>query len=81
MKLVGVKKIVSKKTGSTNMILSLTDDSKDPNRVGLDVSTEFVPYDESFLALIGQEIEIHYRKGFDGKAYFDHLTVVGKEKN
>lgn len=79
MKLVGVTRITSKKTGNTMMKLSLLDSTPNPNRVGADVSTEFADYNEEYLSLVGKDINIHYRKSFDGRAIFDHLEVVGKE--
>lgn len=73
MKLVGITRIVSKKTGVTYMRLAMLDESKNDNRVGADVCTEMVNYDDSLLGLIGKNINIIYRKGFDGRAIVDHV--------
>lgn len=73
MKLVGITRIVSKKSGATYMRLSLLDDSKNENRVGADVATEMVNYDESLLDLVGHNINIIYRKGYDGRAIVDRV--------
>lgn len=55
------------------MRLAMLDDSKNDNRVGSDVCTEMVNYDESLIPLIGKNINIIYRKGFDGRAIVDHV--------
>lgn len=73
MKLVGITRIVSKKTGNTFMKLSCIDESDNPNRVGADVMTEMVPYDDDYIALVGHDINIIYRKAFDGRAVVDHV--------
>ena len=78
MILCGVTRIVSKKTGATMMKLSLLDDSPNPNRVGSDVLTDFAPYNEDYLSLVGSEVKINYKKSFDGRAVFDNLEVVRK---
>lgn len=73
MKLVGITRIVSKKTGATFMKLALLDETKSDNRVGADVATEIVGYDEKLISLVGSNINIIYRKGFDGKAIVDRV--------
>lgn len=76
MKLVGVTRIVSKKNGTTYMKLSLVDDTPNPNRVGSDVLSELVEYNEDYLGLCGKDINIIYRKGYNGQAIVDHLEVL-----
>lgn len=73
MKLVGITRIVSKKTGDTFMKFSMLDESKNPNRVGADVLSEFVPYNEDYIGLVGKNVNIVYRKAFDGRAVVDHV--------
>lgn len=73
MKLIGVTRIVSKRTGDTFMKFSMLDESKNPNRVGSDVCTEFVPYNEDYLGLVGKNIKINYRKSYDGRAVVDSV--------
>lgn len=73
MKLVGITRIVSKKTGVPYMRLAMLDESKSENRVGADVATEMVNFDEKLVDLVGSNINIIYRKGFDGRAIVDRV--------
>lgn len=73
MKLVGITRIVSKKSGAAYMRLALLDESKSENRVGADVATEIVNFDESLVSLVGSNINIIYRKGYDGRAIVDRV--------
>lgn len=75
MVLVGITAITSKKTGQKLMKLSLLDDSESPNRIGSDVSTDFVSYNGDYIALVGEEINIIYKKGFNGQAIVDRIEA------
>lgn len=75
MVLVGITRLVSKKSGKDFCILHFLCDGDDHTE-GKKVMTEFVNPSVADYSLIGEEVELVYSKGFDGRAVLEKVVAA-----